>query len=66
MGGIVLMLANKKPTENARSETTKKTLQVIAFVPTAGPRLQVRYMGGTAQTLTSKPHTGRERKPGTR
>jgi hypothetical protein len=66
MGGIVLMPANKKPTENARSETAKKTLQAIAIVPTAGPRSQARYMGGTAQTLISKRHTGHERNPGMR
>lgn len=66
MGGTALMPANKKPTENARSETARKMLQVIAIVPTAGPRSQARYMGGTAQTLTSKPHTGHERKPGKR
>ena len=66
MGGTAQMPASKKPTENARSETVKKTLQVIVIVPTAGPRLLAHYMGGTAQTLTSKPHTGHERKPGTR
>lgn len=60
------MLVNKKPIENARSETARKMLQVIAIVPTAGPRLQARYMGGTAQMLTSKPHTGHERKSGER